>query len=547
MSRELQLLLASHSLEDCYGRLADEDIDIDVLPSLSEDDLKEIGFKLGERKRLMKAVADIVTPKDMPKMPAERRNLTVAFCDLVGSTNLASVLDPEDLRSVITQYLDTAVATMRTYGGHLAYTQGDGLMIYFGYPQASEDDALQAIRAGLATVDAVRSLQSKAPDGLNVRIGVATGRVVVGDMVGDATAPKDFVVGETPNLAARLQSLANPGEVLVADQTHELSSGAFEFEPRGVQQIKGFEKARAVFAVKSEVNAKSRFDARAADGLRPIIGRENALSTLESMWAACAQGKGGIALIEGPAGIGKSRLIRSLFNTARAPSLEWQCAPHLSNRALHPITGELERAAGILRSDDAVARHDKAKAIISSDAGLNEYDMEALASLFGYRSEDAGQTDALALARRSRDMVVRRVFSTTKSGPAIAVLEDAHWADPVTLELLDTLADRIDSEPLLLIVTYRPGYTPSPIVQDAATHLPLEPLSEQQSKKLMANVTDGNGLPDALAKRVLEKADGVPLYVEEMTKAILEVFPDPFAMHSDKLDQIAVPATLRIR
>ena len=263
MPKPLQEYLSTIGVGDLYDVFAAEDIDVSMVKALTDEELKEIGLKLGQRKRFRAALSkNEATVAMNMRVPAERRQLTVLFCDLVGSTNLATLLDPEDLREVISSYLDTVVTTMKANDGYLAYTQGDGVMVYFGYPVAQEDDPIRAIRAGLEAVAAVQALKTPAPEALNVRVGVATGRVVVGDMVGDFAVPLDFVVGETPNLASRMQSLANPGEVIVSGETRMLASGTFDFDGRGTVSVKGFDEPRAVFSVTLEKAYKSRFEAR---------------------------------------------------------------------------------------------------------------------------------------------------------------------------------------------------------------------------------------------------------------------------------------------
>lgn len=546
MSRALKDLLLSKGLDDLYDPFAKEAIDADILPQLTDEDLKEIGLKLGQRKRFRAAMGrNSETTPGRVKMAAERRQLTVAFCDLVGSTNLATTLDPEDLRKVITAYLDATVATMQAHGGYLAYTQGDGLMIYFGYPVAQEDDASRAIRAALATVEVVPGLKTPAPEPLSVRVGVATGRVVVGDMAGDSVAPQDFVVGETPNLASRMQSLAEPGEVIVAGTTRQLASGDFEFEPRGTAEVKGFDEPRAVFAVRGEASVRSRFEARAVDGVQPVVGRSTELGWLASQWDAARSGKGTICLIKGPPGIGKSRLVRGLYSSAGRAAIEWQCAPHLSNRALHPIVAELERNAAINRNDKAEDRQRKAAKFVENAAELSEGDLRLLASLVGAPLADDEPMEAPVRARLTLEMLVRRVSGMAADGPALVVLEDAHWADPTTLEFLDLLAGRISEFSLLLIVTARPEFAPTGVLSATGEQLNLQPLGPDAGMELVRSIGGSQALPMALARQIIDKTDGVPLYVEELTKSILDMVPESGALATEMIDMIDIPATLQ--
>ncbi|MGI9389627.1 MAG: adenylate/guanylate cyclase domain-containing protein, partial [Boseongicola sp.] len=546
MTRELQDLFAQKGLEDLYKLFAAEDVDTSMVRELTDDDLKEIGLSLGQRKRFRAAIkADTNSEQTTSRMPAERRQLTVAFCDLVGSTALATALDPEDLRKVISSYLDTAVGVMKAHSGYLAYTQGDGLMIYFGYPVAHEDDPARAVRASLATVAAIQGMETLAPEPLNVRIGVATGRVVVGDIVGESAAPRDFVVGETPNLAARMQSLAQPGEVVIAEVTQQLASGVFDFDDRGKFSVKGFDEPLSVFAVKGENTGKSRFDARTVDGVQPIVGRQTELNLLAKNWDKAQAGKGRICLIEGPPGIGKSRLVRSVYSLADGAALEWQCARHLSNRALHPMAAALEREAGIRRGDAEDVRRAKAAALIADISGMSESDLPRLASLAGAPMADDAQLDAQVRARLTLDFLVRRVEGKTHTGPALVALEDAHWADPTSLEFLDLLIEHIPELPILLLVTYRPEFEPSEALISAGEILTLEPLAIDAGIDLVTSIGGTRALDAILARRIIEKTDGVPLFVEELTKAIIDSAPSDGAITADTLDAMDIPATLQ--
>ncbi|WIY23628.1 adenylate/guanylate cyclase domain-containing protein [Parasedimentitalea psychrophila] len=546
MSRTLQDLLSAHGLNDLVELFAVEKIDPSMVHDLTDDDLKEIGLKLGQRKRFRAAINTETVPfPARPRMPAERRQLTVAFIDLVDSTTLATTLDPEDLREVITSYLDIAVATMKAHGGFLAYTQGDGLMVYFGYPVAQEDDPSRAIRAALATAAVVQGMETLAPNPLKVRIGVATGRVVVGDMPGDSATPRDFVVGETPNLATRMQSLANPGEVVVAEATQHLTSGTFDFDARGSVLVKGFGELRTVFAVIRETTGKSRFDAHAVDGVQSIVGREAELKTLAGYWDAACAGNGNICLIEGPPGIGKSRLVRGIYSLAGRAAVEWQCAPHLTNRALHPMVAELERDAGIKRSDTADIRQAKAAALIADTQGLSEADLPYLASLVSAPMENGAQLEAQVRARLTFEALKRRVEGMTTLGPVLVVLEDAHWADPTTLEFLDLLSEHIADLPLLLLVTFRPRFTPSDTLKSSGETLILEPLDPDAGIALVNNIGGEGTLPVVLARRIIEKTDGVPLFIEELTKSILDAALDDDAVMAESHDVVDIPTTLQ--
>lgn len=537
-------LLQSADLEEIHDVFIKEDIDEPLARTLSNGDLKELGLSLGQRRRFLAAIAE---PVAEPRQNVERRQLTVAFCDLVGSTQLATQLDPEDLRDVISAYLDTGIATMQAHGGHLAYTQGDGIMVYFGYPVAQEDDAQRALRAALAAIKAVANLQTRVPQGLQVRLGVATGRVVVGDIMGSASAPQDFVVGETPNLASRLQTLAQPGEIIVSGETHALTRGFFDFEPHSEVELKGFADPVPVFRVKAENATRSRFDARASHGVQPLVGRSTELSQLLSLWDKAKDGHGCVGLVEGPPGIGKSRILRALQNEIRSTPLEWQCAPHLVNRALHPMVRELERAAGIDRGLAPEEQLDKLNTLIAATPNLSLDDFGLLADLLQIEGVDPPTFDVAVKARRTVDAMARRVSGIASAGePLLLVLEDAHWADTASLEFLDHLVTMIGKLPILLIITFRPEYQPPEEFLKHGEHIQLVPLGTDSVNELVALVGGANDLPATLTRQIAEKTDGVPLFVEELTKIILNALPDlSRGVTSEMLATLNIPSTLQ--
>ena len=544
--------LRDAGLGSLLGRFEDEDIDATLLKFLTDDDLRDLGLSLGQRKRFRAALEaesalDSSTQSAVPSpTPAERRQLTVAFCDLVGSTQLATRLDPEDLRKVIATYLETSIATMQAHGGHLAYSQGDGIMVYFGYPVAQEDDAERAIRAALATITAVQGIKTMVPEGINARIGIATGRVVVGDLLAESATPQDFVVGETPNLASRLQGLAEPGEIMVSGETKVLAGGIFTYEPRGAVEIKGFSEPRPVFRVISENAATSRFHARTVDGVQPILGREAELETLSRLWEEARAGRGRIGLVTGPAGIGKSRLIRSLARITGVQPVELRCAPHLENRALHPLILELEQAAGLTRSKRDEASRDKLEALIDASPHLTAEDLPLLSNLLGVETDEPVEFDAARRARLTRDLLIRRITGMTDAeGPVLVVLEDAHWADAATQGFLDTLVSKLDDLSLLLVITHRPEFETPPEYAALGARLDVAPLDEGAALALVGNIGGNRKLPSMLVRQILEKTDGIPIFIEELTKSILDAVPAASVVTAQTLDVITIPTTLQ--
>lgn len=552
MTDRVGAFLRDAGLGALHKRFEDEDIDETLLKHLTDDDLRDLSLSLGQRKRFRAAIeaesargpsTHSVVPSSIP---AERRQLTVAFCDLVGSTQLATRLDPEDLRKVIATYLEISIGTMQAHGGHLAYSQGDGIMVYFGYPVAQEDDAERAVRAALATITAVQGIKTMVPEGINARIGIATGRVVVGDLVAESVTPQDFVVGETPNLASRLQGLAEPGEIMVSGETRVLAGGVFDYEPRGAVEFKGFADPRPVFRVISENAATSRFHARTADGVQPIMGRETELETLSLLWEEARAGQGRVGLIAGPAGIGKSRLIRSFVRIAGVQPVELHCAPHLANRALHPLILELEQAAGLMRGKRDEASHNKLEMLVSTSPRLTAEDLPLLSNFLRIETDEPVELDAARRARLTRDLLIRRMVGMTDAeGPVLVILEDAHWADAATQDFLDTLVGELVDLPLLLIITHRPEFETPPGYAALGARLDVAPLDEGAALALIGNISGNRKLPSMLVRQILEKTDGIPIFIEELTKSILDAVPAASAVTAETLDAITIPATLQ--
>jgi class 3 adenylate cyclase/tetratricopeptide (TPR) repeat protein len=553
MSDVFQDVLLDLGLIEFHAILIENDIDETMLHDLSDADLREMKLSLGQRKRFMTALkAAAPAHAAAPAPQAERRQLTVVFCDLVGSTKLATALDIEDLRVVMSTYHNVSQSVMRAHGGHIAYTQGDGIMVYFGYPSADEDDAARAVRAALATVEAVAGIITPASAGLAVRIGIATGIVVVGDMIGTESAQRDFVVGETPNLASRLQSLAAPGEVLVAQETRDLAGRAFEYENRGAPQIKGFPPNLNVYRVLEETEVHNRFDIRAAEGLGPLIGRRTEIGKLVNLWDTARRGNGRFCQIEGPAGIGKSRLARAVvehLGSAPPRMIEWQCASHLSQRALHPVTRELARAAGLNKTDTPQSARAKLAAFVETAPGLGPDDLPLLADSLNLvvdgAVDGAVPQDAQARAGSTLKMLMRWIEGMASDGPVLLTLEDAHWADTPTQEFIQALTQRVQDLPVLLMVTFRPEFEPPWSLTDTGSHLSLEPLDTAAGVRLIRQVSGLRELPTVVAREIIQKTDGVPLFLEELTKVVLETAMDGDGpMEIVSLDSISIPATL---
>jgi class 3 adenylate cyclase len=379
MPDDLPLWLQRIGLEQCAETLAANDIDLDVLPDLSDEDLKELGLSLGHRRRLLRAIAELSSERSRsaPELPeansdagreAERRQLTVLFCDLVGSTELSGRHDPEDLRELLRRYHDAMTAVVQRYSGYVANYLGDGILAYFGWPRAEEDEAAQAVRAGLAAVAAAKELS------LHVHVGIASGTVVVGDLDGAGRRQAGAVAGETPNLAARLEALAGPDQVVIGGLTRHLIGAAFILDDLGPQGLKGIAEPVRVWQVLAERSVESRFDARAGR-LTRFVGREHEVALLVDRFERAAAGEGQAVLLSGEAGIGKSRIIRQLYERLAGTSytrLRFQCSPSHTESALYPVIRHLEHAAGFHPDDEPEARLDKLEALLRQAGGQRE-------------------------------------------------------------------------------------------------------------------------------------------------------------------------------
>jgi class 3 adenylate cyclase/predicted ATPase len=536
-----------------------------VLPELTETDLTTMGLPVGPRRKLLKAIAALrvgtppspVTeqpfkvpgPATAPSSEAERRQVTVMLCDLVGSTALAARLDPEDLREVIGRYHACVAETVSRFDGFVAKYMGDGVLVYFGYPHAHEDDADQAVRAGLALVNAVGELE--APERLQLRIGIATGLVVVGDLIGAGSAQEQAIVGETPNLAARLQALPEPNAIVIADSTRRLIGGLFELANLGPQSLKGFAEPQRAWRVVAENRALGRFEALRSS-ITPLVGRAEEIELLLRRWTRAKRGEGQVVLLAGEAGIGKSRLTAALMErVAGEPHtrLRYFCSPQHTDSALYPIIGQMERAAGLAHGDTPRASLDKLDALLvpsetsPEDAGL-------LAEMLSLAND--GRYPILALPpehRRARTLaaLLAQVEALARQRPVLMIFEDAHWSDPTSLEALGRTIDRAAKLRVLLVMTFRPEYAPPWIGQPQVTVLTLNRLAAGQAGTLIDRIAGNHALPAGVRQDIIERTDGIPLFVEEMTKAVLDAGSERAARDiagAVPSAAVAVPASL---
>jgi class 3 adenylate cyclase/predicted ATPase len=530
-------------------RFAENDISFSVLSDLTDQDLKEIGVSLGHRRQLLRAITELTgREKDAPKAAiaapqdtAERRQVTVMFSDLVGSTALAGRMDPEDLREVISAYQKCVAETVRSFGGHVAKYMGDGVLVYFGYPQAHEDDAERAVRAGLELVEAVAALKTRAP--LQTRVGIATGLVVVGDLVGSGEAQERGIVGETPNLAARLQGVAVPNTVVIAEGTRKLLGDLFDFEDLGAQNLKGIAGTVRAWAALRPASVESRFQAMHAAGLTALVGREEELELLLRRWSKAKTGEGQAVLLSGEAGIGKSRLTAELLERlASQPHtrLRYFCSPQHTDSAFYPIIGQMERAAGFVHDDTPQGKLDKLDAVLVQTSTSTQH-----AALFAEMLSlpNDGRYATLDLTpeqrrRRTLEALGSQVEALSRSTPVLMIFEDAHWTDPTSLETISRIVDRLRTLRVLLIVTFRPEFDPPWIGRPYVTALSVNRLAQRDIEIMIDGVIGNKLIPATIRQDIIERTDGVPLFVEEMTKSVLEAGSEK----EERLTAAAVPS-----
>jgi class 3 adenylate cyclase len=457
---------------------------------------------------------------------AERRHLTVMFCDLVGSTALSARLDPEDMRELIRAYQECCTEVVARFDGNVAKYMGDGVLVYFGYPRAHEDAAERAVRASLAITEAVGMLKSHVQ--LQVRIGIATGLVVVGDLIGRGAAQEQAVVGETPNLAARLQALAEPDSIIIAESTYRLIAGVFDCEDLGFQHVKGFAKPVHMWRVTAETPAENRFEARHATGMTPLIGREREIALLADCWRQAKEGEGQVVLLSGEPGIGKSRILRALRDrpdTNPSLSLRYSCSPYHQTSPLYPFIEQLERAAGIIRHDTPESKLDKLEHLLAQGAQSLKDATPLVAALLSIPTTDRDGLPSMSPQRQKEktfEALLAQLDGLAARQPILLLFEDVHWIDPTSLELLDLTVDRVQHLPVLLVITFRPEFTPSWTGYAHVTALRLNRLSRRQATAMIGRLTGGKVLPPAVVEQLLLRTDGVPLFVEELTKAVLE-------------------------
>jgi class 3 adenylate cyclase/tetratricopeptide (TPR) repeat protein len=546
-------------LEHYAGVLAENEVDFEIIGTLTEDDLRELGLSLGARRKLLQAAARLdrgaTSAANWPSAhfasaASERRQLTVLFCDLVGSTALSKRLDPEELRELLQVYRRACTDRVVRYGGHVAQYLGDGIMAYFGWPRAHEDEAERAVRAALEIVQAVKSVASTQP--LHVRLGVATGSVVVGDAEG---GDSQLAVGETPNLASRLQRLAGPDEIVIAPSTRRLIAAAFELTDLGEHALKGIVEPVRAWKVEALSKTEGRFEAaHSASTLSPLVGRDEELGLLLRRWEQAKEGEGQVVLIGGEPGIGKSRLtqaLRQLLAGEPHVVLRYQCSPFHRNSALHPIIEQLEHAAGFTLEDGLEQKLDKMETVLAGTADEIAQAAPLFAALLSLPQHRYLPADLSPEKQKEKtlDALATQAEALSRQKPVLILYEDLHWVDATTQEALDLLVPRLQALPIFLVATHRPEYSLLWQEQPHVTILGLNRLIRREVVALAQGVAGGKSVPLELLEQIVAKTDGVPLFVEELTKTVLESGlvverGDRFELDGS-LPVLALPSTLR--
>jgi predicted ATPase/class 3 adenylate cyclase len=541
------------------------DVDLRSLPELTDDDLKDLGVSLGHRRLIQRAIreASPAPPRVVGDTPAddgstgrehvaERRQVTVMFCDLVGSTTLAEQMDPEEFREVIASYQSAASVAIREFDGYIARYMGDGLLVYFGYPQAHEDDAERAIRAGLKVVRNVGALELPGIHQVQVRVGISTGLVIAGDIVGEGASEERAVLGETPNLASRLQGLAQPDTVVVSESTKRLVGQRFVFEDLGPHAVKGLSSEVEVFRAESVHDDYSRFSAEHQEAITELVGREGELTLLEQCWNRALDHEGQLVLLEGEPGIGKSRLIRALTQRAMQTASEvltFQCSPYHLGSAFYPIIGTIQKLADISASDDPTEQYDKLQRWLGTQFPAHGSAVPLVSELLSLDSPSRPDLSPQRQRRETIQVLADLVVARARAGPILIAFEDVHWADPSTLEALGAIIDRIQTLEVLLVLTFRPEFEPIWSEFGHLTRLSMNRLGNADVGRIVYNTAGEKPLSDEVVKEIAARADGVPLFVEELTKSVIEAGmqggEQPSQCSEDSQVAIILPSTLQ--
>jgi predicted ATPase/class 3 adenylate cyclase len=566
---DVAVWLRSLGLGKYEAAFRENDIDETVLPGLTHETLKELGVvSVGHRVKLLDAIAALhndeseeaaiidtgttsTSPNAYPEDRAERRQVTVMFSDLVGSTAMSARMDPEDLREVITAYQKCVAETVQRFGGFVAAFMGEGVLVYFGYPEAHEDDAERAVRAGLEMVAGVNAIKTHAP--LRTRVGIATGPVVVGDLFGSGASQEQAIIGEAPNLAARLRSLAEPNRIVIAESTRKLVGNLFELAFLGAQNLKGIAGAVQAWAALRASSVESRFDALHTTGLTELVGRKEELELLLRRWSRANSGEGQVVLLSGEAGIGKSRLTVALLEhlaQTRHSRLRYFCSPQHTNSAFFPVISQMERAAGFAHDASPKTKLDQLDALLKQSC-TSPQDAALLAEMLSLPNDGRYPTIELTPQHRRRktlEALTAQLEALSRSNPVLMIFEDLQWIDPTSLEALDLAVGRVKTLPALLIATYRAEVDGRWLGRPNVTALALNRLDERESAAMIERFARDRPLPADVRQNIIERSDGIPLFIEEITKAALDVGG---AEHAERMvagipsPSLALPASLQ--
>lgn len=530
--------------------LADRDVDLGVLATLTEEDLRSFGLSLGHRRKLLGALRSAATGP--ARAAAERRQLTVLLCDLVGSSDLATRLDPEDMAAVMQEFQSACATVIKGWGGHVAQVRGDGILAYFGFPAAHEDDAERGVRAGLELVREVAKLMPRPNAPLAARVGIATGLVVIPDQSAGGPAQGSVAVGETPHLAARLQGLAAAGAVVIAEGTRRLVGDLFDLVDLGRHRIQGGAPPYVIWQVLGERRIESRFEALRGAGPTPLVGRERELEHLLQQFDSAIEGRGRVVLLVGEAGIGKSSILRALreqLSDRPHVRLNHYCSPSKRDTPLFPVIRLLERAADLRPGQSAEQQFDRLKAALAPGTPDVTRTAALLADLLGIsiRSVLSWKTPRERL-RMTLDALIDQGALYAQERPVLAVYEDVHWIDPSSRELVERVVRAAATLRILMLVTARPEFAPPWDLLPHVTTLHLGRLDRAQSTALIDRMAAPKALPPAVAAHILEHGDGIPLFIEELTKGVLESGSlEDHGTHYDLVAPLcsAIPLTVR--
>ena len=535
--------LGRHGLGQYAQTFAENNVEYSVLPDLTEDDLEKIGVSLGHRKILLRAI-DALRSQSIQRREAEFRQITVMFCDLVGSTQLSEKLDPEDLHKLIDAYRRECSTAITRYGGEVARYFGDGVMAFFGWPYAHEDDAVRAVHAALEIVSGVMKISG--PVSLACRVGVCSGPVVVGEQENSTTSWSMDAVGETPNIAARLQTLAAPNTVLISESTKRLASTAFDLHDLGLQELKGVTEPVHVYRVHAAKSAGSRFEAAHAGSLTPLVGRSSELRLLLDRWEKAKEGDGQAILLSGIPGVGKSRLLHELISHIQDEPhllLRYQCSPYYSQSAFFPMIEQIEQAAQLTAREADAEKIAKLQAYLPQSIGNSKESLLLIAKLLSISSENHRELSELTpqqIKNRTISTLVDMLLAFSVQRPTLCIFEDAHWLDASSVELLELIISRIGHARVLLIVSCRPEFRPTWLAHANITTCSLTRLSQSEVKTMIRDLLRVGSIPQKLVDQIIEKADGVPLFIEELTSSTLS------APLRETLGPTEQPALLRV-